>query len=99
MLAQLVLDRVTEVLERQRPLYLMQTLGPALYVVRGESLDKKFKVCIGSRQMCSCADGELCVHLLFVMLRVLAVPQANAVRVSLSVSLGRQSRDARHGSH
>jgi hypothetical protein len=44
-----------------------------------QSLDKKYKVCIGSRQMCSCADGELCVHLLFVMLRVLGVPQANAV--------------------
>lgn len=36
MAPQLVLDRVTEVMERQSPLYLMQTLGPALYVVRGE---------------------------------------------------------------
>lgn len=60
-------------------LLLLQERGPTAFII-GESGDRKrqrrkFNVFIGARQSCSCTDGaELCVHILFVMVKVLRVP-------------------------
>ena len=37
----------------------------------------KFKVAIGNPQRCSCGDKEICVHILFCMIKVLGVPADN----------------------
>ncbi|KAK3246243.1 hypothetical protein CYMTET_44215 [Cymbomonas tetramitiformis] len=81
---EVVVQRIEEIENRTRELFLLQTLGPTLYVVKeGE---KKFKVCIGSNQMCTCGDKELCSHILFVMLKVLGVPQSHPVLWQLSLT-------------
>lgn len=39
---------------------------------------RKYRVLIGAQQQCSCRDvAELCIHLLFVMIKVLRVPADN----------------------
>jgi hypothetical protein len=74
-------------------LFLVQTLGPTLFLIRHESqinstdttttiittktTTKKYKVAIGNPQRCSCGDKELCVHILFCMTKVLGVPKDN----------------------
>ena len=52
-------------------LYLLSQSGPKAFVVGSDDVQKKYKVILGS-QTCSCNKAN-CVHLLFVMLRVLKV--------------------------
>ncbi|CCI10940.1 unnamed protein product [Albugo candida] len=56
-------------------MYLVQTSGPTSFVVQERNNDRKFKVYIGTLQSCSCGDAEICIHILFVMLKVLRVPR------------------------
>ncbi|XP_062507494.1 mitogen-activated protein kinase kinase kinase 1-like isoform X2 [Corticium candelabrum] len=56
--------------------YLLHKTGPTAFTVAGDSPEHKYKVMIGP-QTCSCSRGLHCVHLLFVMLRVLQVDQTN----------------------
>ncbi|DAZ99405.1 TPA: hypothetical protein N0F65_005307 [Lagenidium giganteum] len=60
-------------------MYLVQTSGPTSYVVQDQNCEKKHKVLIGALQTCSCGDGDVCVHILFVMLKVLRVPATTPV--------------------
>ncbi|KAF0696288.1 Aste57867_12986 [Aphanomyces stellatus] len=60
-------------------MYLVKTTGPTNYVIQEQNSDKKHRVLIGSVQSCSCGDKEICCHILFVMLKILRVPPANAV--------------------
>lgn len=53
------------------PMYLLRTNGPSAFVVCSNSLDEKYRVHIGP-QTCTC-QRESCLHLLFVMVRVLQV--------------------------
>mmetsp|Transcript_14807 Transcript_14807/g.21172 ORF Transcript_14807/g.21172 Transcript_14807/m.21172 type:complete len:649 (-) Transcript_14807:89-2035(-) len=72
-------------------LYLVSTLGPTVYILRTDDhlTNITFKVVIGSSQMCSCGNGEgrgsLCVHILFVMLKVFRVPSDNPLAWQLSL--------------
>jgi E3 ubiquitin-protein ligase ZSWIM2 len=73
--------------------FIVSNPGPTSFVLKGDGgigegparAGKKFKVSIGECQACSCnprggAGGEeLCVHLLFVMVKVLRVPDSNPV--------------------
>ncbi|GFR42292.1 hypothetical protein Agub_g3190, partial [Astrephomene gubernaculifera] len=75
-------------------LFLVQRPGPTSFVVREEGSDVKRKVQIGSRISCSCSPTmgpggtcrELCLHTLFVMLKVLRVPASNPLLWQLSLS-------------
>jgi hypothetical protein len=51
-------------------MYLVQTTGPTSYVVQEQNCDKRHKVLIGSLQSCSCGDADVCIHVLFVLLKV-----------------------------
>ncbi|GLC40238.1 hypothetical protein PLESTB_001310400 [Pleodorina starrii] len=74
-------------------LFLVQRPGPTSFIVREEGCEVKRKIQIGSRITCSCspvgANGtckELCLHILFVMVKVLRVPVGNPLLWQLSLS-------------
>lgn len=75
--------RMQEVLGGNLQLFLVATTGPSAFVVKQgaeEESKAKYRVFIGSRHRCSCGGVEndtLCVHVLFVMLKVLAVPDTD----------------------
>ncbi|EEY61543.1 uncharacterized protein PITG_01859 [Phytophthora infestans T30-4] len=60
-------------------MYLVQTTGPTSYVIQEQNCDKKYKVLIGSIQTCSCGTADICIHILFVMLKVLRVPPTTPI--------------------
>ncbi|KAG1685515.1 hypothetical protein DVH05_008292 [Phytophthora capsici] len=60
-------------------MYLVQTSGPTSYVIQEQNCEKKHKVLIGSLQTCSCGTADICIHILFVMLKVLRVPATTPV--------------------
>jgi E3 ubiquitin-protein ligase ZSWIM2 len=70
-------------------LLLLSTIGPTVFVIKNPSLSKPFKVYIGTSQRCSCGGGdgrgELCIHILYVMTKVLRVPSDNPVCWQLSL--------------
>jgi len=58
--------------------YIVSENGPTSFVVKSSATNRqKFKVFIGERQTCSCNSEDICVHVLFIMLRVFRVPQDN----------------------
>ena len=72
-------------------LFLVNLVGPTVFVLKTDDLtDTTFKVFIGPHQRCNCGGGEakgtLCVHLLFVMIKVLRVPFENPICWQLSLS-------------
>jgi E3 ubiquitin-protein ligase ZSWIM2 len=75
------LGRIAELMDGGRRMLLVQTVGPTVRVVKEDGSGRKYKVVIGSKQMCShCRYSEgLCVHILFVMLKVLRIPRDNPV--------------------
>ena len=65
---------------RNTPLYLMSRIGPSVFALKGEGRSAKtHKVYVGHAQRCTCgggdARGELCIHLLYVMVKVLRVAE------------------------
>ena len=78
---QQTLDRIAALLDNGRRMFLVQTVGPTVRVIKEDGSDRKYKVVIGSRQMCShCRHSDgLCSHILFVMLKVLRIPRQNPV--------------------
>jgi E3 ubiquitin-protein ligase ZSWIM2 len=68
----------------------VSNIGPTMFVLKADDhTSTTFKVCIGEPQQCSCGGGEarskLCVHLLFVMIKVLRVPETNPLSWQLSL--------------
>lgn len=72
-------DRVKMRIEdaKSARMYLVQTNGPTAYVVRSEGNPKTFRVLIGEYQTCSCNTKDTCVHILFIMIKVLRVSPEN----------------------
>jgi hypothetical protein len=74
---------------RATPLFLMSTLGPTVFVIKQAEIERPFKVYIGDNQRCSCGGGEgrgaLCIHLMYVMIKVLRVPDNNPLSWQLSL--------------
>ncbi|TMW57047.1 hypothetical protein Poli38472_002972 [Pythium oligandrum] len=60
-------------------MYLVQTTGPTSYVIQEQNSEKKHKVLIGALQTCSCGELDVCIHILFVMLKVLRVPATTPI--------------------
>lgn len=57
-------------------LFLVARLGPLHFSVRDEEA-RAFKVTVGDPHSCSCGAGRCCVHVLFVVVKVLRVPASN----------------------
>ena len=77
-------------LMRSTPLFLVSTTGPTVFIIKtGNPSTKPFKVYIGSNQRCSCGGGEgrgkLCLHILYVMIKVLRVPETNPLSWQISL--------------
>ncbi len=76
-------------LENQR-LYVMHRMGPTSFVVHEEGAGSvNQKVMLGPRPSCSCAGAvckELCLHILFVMVKVMRVPPSNPLVWQLSLT-------------
>jgi len=75
---------------RSTPLFLVSKSGPTVFIIKTDVPQQKpFKAFIGDNQRCSCGGGEgrgrLCVHLLFVMIKVLRVPETNPLAWQLSL--------------
>jgi E3 ubiquitin-protein ligase ZSWIM2 len=67
-------------------LFLVQETGPTCFVLKDNTnLDVKYKVSIGDIQSCSCRQKELCIHIMFVMLKVLRVPPTNPIAWQVSL--------------
>ncbi|KAI9338708.1 hypothetical protein DFJ73DRAFT_962063, partial [Zopfochytrium polystomum] len=73
--------------------YVVQELGPMAFVLReeagGRSSARRFKVCLGSSQTCSCpthlVENDLCVHLLWVMIKMFQVPLGSEILYQTSL--------------
>ncbi|KAL8005544.1 putative E3 ubiquitin-protein ligase Zswim2 [Plasmopara halstedii] len=72
-----VLTRIEQM--RSTTMYLVRTIGPTSYVIQEQNCDKKYKVLIGSMQTCSCGEPDICIHIMFVMLKVLRVPPTTPI--------------------
>lgn len=75
-LAESIRRRVLQVRRGVR-LYLLCQRGPRSFLIAADQPDHRFNVVLGP-QTCSCAKGPHCVHLLFVMLRVLRLTDTDA---------------------
>ena len=63
-------------------LLVVQQPGPMSFVLKCSTTQRKFKVRVGDPHSCNCKDqnGELlCVHILFVLLKVFRLPQDNSL--------------------
>ena len=57
-------------------LYLVHRTGPTVYQIKDEA-EHSFRVILGDRHSCSCRGQGFCMHLLFVLLKVLRIPVSN----------------------
>lgn len=85
----------------------MSRVGPSVFTVKSSPTSPTTKVYIGSNHRCTCGGGEakneLCVHILYVVLKVLRVPEANPLAWQLglvdteldNVLAGRVGEDSR----
>mmetsp|Transcript_40328 Transcript_40328/g.96753 ORF Transcript_40328/g.96753 Transcript_40328/m.96753 type:complete len:758 (+) Transcript_40328:35-2308(+) len=66
--------------------FVLQQVGPTGFVLRDEH-DNKFRVFVGDRLSCGCGNSgaEHCVHTVYVMIKVLRVPEANPLSWQLSL--------------
>mmetsp|Transcript_11573 Transcript_11573/g.31013 ORF Transcript_11573/g.31013 Transcript_11573/m.31013 type:complete len:960 (-) Transcript_11573:1352-4231(-) len=60
----------------QARLYVVRRTGPNAFLVRGDTAFPKYQVCIGD-QTCTCSGKAPCLHLLFVLLRVVRLEQGD----------------------
>ena len=75
-------DELTTMIEEaatRARFFLVQEAGPTSFVLSEGDSGRKVKVFIGNTHCCSCTPtapaGFLCVHILFVMIRVFKLPK------------------------
>eukprot|EP00761_Pharyngomonas_kirbyi_P010489 gb/GECH01010509.1/.p1 GENE.gb/GECH01010509.1/~~gb/GECH01010509.1/.p1 ORF type:complete len:628 (+),score=78.77 gb/GECH01010509.1/:1-1884(+) len=67
-------------------LFLLQENGPTSFTIKQEGHRKKYRVTIGNVQRCSCHSSlTLCIHILYVMIKVFRIPPQNPVVWQLSL--------------
>jgi E3 ubiquitin-protein ligase ZSWIM2 len=59
-------------------LFLVNRTGPTVYQIKDEE-DNSRRVILGSSHSCNCKEEGFCMHILFVILKVLRIPQTNAL--------------------
>ena len=57
-------------------LFLVHRTGPTVYQIKDEE-KHSHRVILGERHSCSCKEKGVCVHILFVLLKVLRIPSTN----------------------
>jgi hypothetical protein len=67
-------ERIEEIVQ-QRVRFVIDPLGPSKFKLRPVQERGSFIVSIGTSQMCTCRDAELCTHVLYVMMRYFGVPK------------------------
>mmetsp|Transcript_16282 Transcript_16282/g.29528 ORF Transcript_16282/g.29528 Transcript_16282/m.29528 type:complete len:610 (-) Transcript_16282:867-2696(-) len=77
----------------QAKFYLVSRRGPLVFKLRSGDSESTYTVCIASpSHRCSCGGGEakglMCVHILFVVIKILKVPQTNPLAWALRWSEG-----------
>ncbi|XP_031571469.1 E3 ubiquitin-protein ligase ZSWIM2-like isoform X2 [Actinia tenebrosa] len=90
----------------QARIYLLRETGPTGFLLKEDGNDKKFKVFLGDQHSCTCStfmkERELCIHILWVLLKKFRVPKENAVIFQLSLverEINEVIRGAYHQSH
>lgn len=82
-----VLNRIEEAIQAR--IYLLRETGPTGFLLKEDGLDKKFKVFLGDRHSCTCQnftkEKELCIHILWVLLKKFRVPKENQIIFQLSL--------------
>lgn len=58
-------------------LYLLQEIGPTCFIVRGNSREMKYRVVIGNPHSCTCGKKNLCIHILYVLLKIFRLSKDN----------------------
>jgi hypothetical protein len=71
-------ERIEQIV-RQEVRLIIEPLGPSKFRVKPMDTKGAFMVGIGSQQTCSCRDSELCIHILYVMMRYFDVPRENDI--------------------
>ena len=57
-------------------LFLVHRTGPTVYQIKDER-DNSCRVILGSTHTCTCKEKGFCCHILFILLKVLRIPQEN----------------------
>ncbi|KAH0795261.1 SWIM zinc finger family protein [Histomonas meleagridis] len=77
--SQIVQERINEIAE-QRVRFIIDPKGPSKFIVKPiENKKESFTVSIGTNQICTCNDHEICIHILYVMIRYFGVPKENDI--------------------
>lgn len=53
--------------------------SPMTFLVHPLESNHKFKVSIGSSQICSCGETEICIHIIYILMKVFSVPAENDI--------------------
>ncbi|XP_062505171.1 E3 ubiquitin-protein ligase ZSWIM2-like [Corticium candelabrum] len=82
-----VQSRIEEALQSR--IYLLNQTGPTGFILRQEGAATKYRVVLGDAHSCSCStfrqEKELCVHILWVILKKFRVSQDNPIVFQLSL--------------
>lgn len=64
-----------EHIQRQEVRFVIDQRGPSKFIVKSlENRKESYTVSIGLEQKCTCKDTEVCIHVLYVMIRFFGVP-------------------------
>jgi len=95
-----VISRIEEA--TQARIYLLRETGPTGFLLKEDGLDRKFKVFLGDQHSCTCQtfmkEKELCVHILWVMLKKFRIPKENQIIFQLSL-VEREINEVMRGCH
>jgi E3 ubiquitin-protein ligase ZSWIM2 len=87
-----LLQEVLETIEslQSNTILLLQRRGPTSFLVKSGDPGLKYTVQIGSKVTCSCrkhaSAPEVCIHIIFVMIKILRVPPSNPIVWQVSLT-------------
>ncbi|XP_015774343.1 PREDICTED: E3 ubiquitin-protein ligase ZSWIM2-like [Acropora digitifera] len=83
-------------------IYLLRETGPTGFLLKEEGVDRKFKVFLGDQHSCTCQtfmkENELCIHILWVLLKKFRIPKENQIIFQLSL-VEREINEVMRGCH
>lgn len=95
-----VASRIDEAIQAR--IYLLRETGPTGFLLKEDGSDRKLKVFLGDQHSCTCQtfmkEKELCVHILWVLLKKFRVPKENPITFQLSL-VEREINEVMRGCH
>lgn len=86
----------------QARIYLLRETGPTGFLLKEDGVDRKFKVFLGDQHSCTCQtfmrEKELCVHILWILLKKFRIPKENQIIFQLSL-VEREINEVMRGCH